>query len=126
MKLVTVVLNWYEKCPHLQMFQRRTEDREDTEAIQRSLSTDTEMLAGHLGTQQEIDINYDCQLPTTVQIKINEKLKTVSLNLPARGILVILANTSTVTKISTQHELKLVSTLLKAGGADINSTNLNV
>ena len=84
------------------------------------------MLAGHLGTQQEIDINYDCQLPTMVHIKINEKLKTVSLNLPARGILVILANTSTVTKISTQHELKLVLTLLKAGGADINSTNLSV
>ena len=33
MKLVAEVLNWYEKCFHLQMFRRRTEDREDREAI---------------------------------------------------------------------------------------------
>lgn len=38
----------------------------------------------------------------------------------------ILAGASTVTKTSARHELKLVSTLLKAGGADINSTAMSI
>ena len=46
------------------------------------------------------------------------------LTLPSRQIPQLLAGVSTVTKTSARNELKLVSTLLKVGGVDINDTNL--
>ena len=41
----------------------------------------------------------------------------------SKEISLIQANSRTTTRTSARHELKLVSTLLKAGGADINETS---
>ena len=50
----------------------------------------------------------------------------VTLRLPSRCIPTVLAATSTTTKTSNRNELKLVSTLFKAGGADINKASLSI
>ena len=50
----------------------------------------------------------------------------MTLHLPSRSIPTVLAATSTTTKTSNRNELKLVSTLFKAGGADLNKATLSV
>ena len=60
--------------------------------------------------------------------KAIEKLKpdNFTITLPSKKIPTLLASTSTTTKTSPRNELKLVSTILKAGGADLNQTSFSV
>ena len=64
--------------------------------------------------------------PLRLKRKLNKKPSEIVLTLPSADIPAVLASVSTVTKTSTQHELKLVSTLLRAGGADITDTKLSI
>ena len=57
--------------------------------------------------------------------KLRQRPKSITLTLPAQQLPTILARTSTVTKTSARHELKIVSTLLQAGDADINNVSLS-
>ena len=66
------------------------------------------------------------QLPPRALRKLRARPKSVTLTLPAQEIPALLSSTSTVTKTSTRHELKLMSTLLKAGGADITSISMRI
>ena len=77
------------------------------------------------GFKRPPDIDVDWQLPPLAKRKLREKPKTVTLTLPAKEIPTLLASTSTVTKTSTRHELKLVSTMLVSGGADLNNVSLS-
>ena len=77
-------------------------------------------------TDSEGQADDDWELPVRAKRKLKERPKTITLTLPAKEIPSLLANTSTTTKTSARHELKLVSTLLKVGGADINSASLSV
>ena len=84
---------------------------------------ETEM--SRLSPDIEDNMDVDWQLPPLAQRKLRERPKTVTLKLPAKEIPTLLASTSTVTKTSTRHELKLVSTLLVTGGADLNDVSLS-
>ena len=77
------------------------------------------------GFNRPPDIDVDWQLPPLAKRRLREKPKTVTLTLPAKEIPTLLASTSTVTKTSTRHELKLVSTMLVSGGADLNNVSLS-
>ena len=75
-------------------------------------------------THQPIDVEWE--QPYRLRRKIVKKPEDVVLTLPSREIPSILASTSTMTKTSSRHELNLVSTLLKAGGEDIDSTTMSI
>ena len=64
--------------------------------------------------------------PLRFKRELNKKPDFVVLTLPSRQIPQLLAGVSTVTRTSARNELKLVSTLLKVGGVDINDTNLSI
>ena len=63
--------------------------------------------------------------PLRFKRELNKKPDFVVLTLPSRQIPQMLAGVSTVTRTSARNELKLVSTLLKVGGVEINDTNLS-
>ena len=50
----------------------------------------------------------------------------ITITLPAKEIPTLMAGASTATKTSIRLELKLLSTILKAGGADINEASLSI
>ena len=55
-----------------------------------------------------------------------DRPETVTLVLPAQKLPSVMAKTSVVTRTSGRHELKIMSTLIKSGGAEINATNLSL
>ena len=73
-----------------------------------------------------MDVGEEWELPYREKRRKNAKPDTITLTLPARGISTLLAATTTATKTSVRLELKLTSTILKAGGADINQASLSV
>ena len=91
----------------------------------RRSAADAETKLSRLSPDIEDIIDVDWQLPPLAQRKLRERPKTVTLKLPAKELPTLLASTSTVTKTSTRHELKLVSTLLVSGGADLNNVSLS-
>ena len=66
------------------------------------------------------------ELPLRKKREIARKPVDVTLTLPAKSIPTVLAATCTTTRTSSRNEMKLVSTLLKAGGADLNNVSLSV
>ena len=66
------------------------------------------------------------EIPLRKKRELARKPTEVTLTLPAKSIPTLLAATSTTTKTSSRNELKLVSTLFKAGGADLNDASLSV
>ena len=62
----------------------------------------------------------------SIEERAKEKTEAITLNLPSKCIPTILADTCTTMKTSSRNELKIVSTLLKAGGADMNEASLSV
>lgn len=70
--------------------------------------------------------NDEWELPLRKKRELSKRPKEVTLRLPAKEIPKVLAATSTTSKISSRNELKLVSTLFKAGGADLNDACLSV
>ena len=73
-----------------------------------------------------VDVGEEWELPYREKRRKNAKPDTITVTLPARGISTLLAATTTATKTSVRLELKLTSTLSKAGGADINQASLSV
>ena len=67
----------------------------------------------------------DWQLPVLASRKLRQRPAEITLTLPARELPSILARTSTVTKTSARHELKIVSTLVNAGDGDLNDISLS-
>lgn len=65
------------------------------------------------------------ELPYREQRRLRKRPDTITLTLPAQNLPSVLAKTSIVTKTSSRHELKIMSTVVKAGGADIYDTNLS-
>ena len=60
--------------------------------------------------------------PTTLK----KKTETITLNLPSKCTPTNLAGTCPTTKTSSRNEVRIVSTLFKAGGADMNEASLSV
>ena len=58
--------------------------------------------------------------------KYKEKSNDIVLKLPGKKIPTLLASVSTTTKTSIHQELKIIATLLNAGGADINKASQSV
>jgi len=73
-----------------------------------------------------IDSDEDWDVPLRLKRQLKKKTETITLNLPSKCIPTILADTCTTTKNTNRNELKIVSTLFKAGGADINDASLSV
>ena len=65
-------------------------------------------------------------LPLRFERSLIKKTETVTLTLPTKKIPELLAGTSTVTKTSARNEMKVVSTIFKAAGADINDASVSV
>lgn len=78
-------------------------------------------------SENEVDVSSDedWQVPLRKQREMARKPEIVTLNLPAKQIPSILAATMTTTKTSNRNELKIVSTLFKAGGADLNDASIS-
>ena len=66
------------------------------------------------------------ELPPCEKRRLRARPETITLTLPAKQLPVVLAKTSVVTKTSLRHELKIMSTFVKAGGGDINDTSLSI
>ena len=66
------------------------------------------------------------ELPPREKRRLRARPETITLTLPAKQLPVVLAKTSVVTKTSLPHELKIMSTFVKAGGGDINDTSLSI
>ena len=73
-----------------------------------------------------IDSDEDWDVPLRSKRELKKKTETITLNLPSTCIPTILAGTCTTTKTSSRNELKIVATLFKAGGADMNEARLSV
>ena len=69
--------------------------------------------------------DWDWEPQPLARQKLHVRPKIVSLTLAAQEIPSLLANTNNMTKASARHELRLLSTLLKAGGADMIDTRLS-
>ena len=89
--------------------------------------------SGDCSSQDElshIDSDEDWDVPLRLKRERERELKkqteTITLNLPSKCIPTILADTCTTTKTSSRNELKIVSTLFKAGCADMNEASLSV
>ena len=67
----------------------------------------------------------DLNLPLRLERELTKKPEELTLTLPSKKIPELLAGTNTVTKTNTRNELKIVSTLLKAGG-DISDASCSV
>ena len=65
------------------------------------------------------------ELPPREKRRLRKRPETITLTLPAKELPTVLAKASVVTKTSVRHELKIVSTVVKAGGGDINDTSLS-
>ena len=76
-------------------------------------------------TEPAVDDN-QWDLPVRAKRRLRQRPKTVTLVLPAQKLPSVMAKTSVVTRTSGRHELKIMSTLIKSGGADINDTNLSL
>ena len=72
-----------------------------------------------------INSDEDWDVPLRLKRELKKKTETITLNLPSKCIPTILADTCT-TKTSSRNKLKIVSTLFKAGGADMNEASLSV
>ena len=68
----------------------------------------------------------DWQLPSRELRRLSAKPQNITITLPSREIPTIMACASTATKTSPRLEMKLMSTVLKAGGVDINDASLSV
>ena len=77
-------------------------------------------------TSQENSSSEDWNLPLRLERELTKKPEELTLTLPSKKIPELLAGTNTVTTTSTRNELKIVSTLLKAGGADISDASCSV
>ena len=66
------------------------------------------------------------ETPLRVKRELSKKPEHLTLQLPAKKIPKLLAATSTSTKTSIRHELKIVSTPVEAGGGDIGDASLSV
>ena len=58
--------------------------------------------------------------------RLQQQPDTITLTLPAQKLPSVFAKTSVVTKNSGRQELKILSTLIKEGGGDINDTSLSL
>ena len=65
-------------------------------------------------------------LPVRAKRRLKQRPETITLVLPAQRLPSVMAKTSVVTRTSGRHELKIMSTLIKSGGGDINDTNLSL
>lgn len=77
-------------------------------------------------TSDEDDGDRDWDLPVREKRRQRQRPNTITLTLPAKDIPSVLAKTSVVTKTSLRHELKIVSTLIKEGGANIEEAVISV
>ena len=57
--------------------------------------------------------------------KLSKKTEKVRLELPSKGIPMLLAGTSTSTKTSIRHEFKLTTTIFEAGDGDISDASIS-
>ena len=66
------------------------------------------------------------ELPFRKWREMTRTLDNVTLSLPAKSISKVLAATCATTNTSNKNEMKLVTKLFKAGGADLNDANLSI
>ena len=74
------------------------------------------------------DDDFDCtdehdewQPSSYMKRKLSLPASEITIKLPRKNIPSLLASTSTTTRTSLRQEMKLTSTLLKAGGVDLNA-----
>ena len=79
------------------------------------------------GVEEKVEVNdAEWELPPREYRRLRKRPDTITLTLPAQKLPSVLAKTSVVTKTSARHELKILSTVIKSGGGDINNTVLYV
>lgn len=90
-------------------------------AVQRDESEE-----GQTNDLEDITTDPDWELPVRERRRQAAKPKNITITFPANQLPSIIAGTSVATQSSIRHDVKYLSAMLKAGGADINDCSLSV
>ena len=81
---------------------------------------------GQTNDLEDITTDPDWELPVRERRRQAAKPKNITITFPANQLPSIIAGTSVATQSSIRHDVKYLSVMLKAGGADINDCSLSV